>query len=338
MSTAAERIAAIRAAKTKAADYNGKKISELENTVIGQAAELKKRFDAKVTDVLDPKHNALAEATAEAIEQIEKGKAEEEHTHALDGEELTGTLPIEKGGTGAATPTEARAALAVYSAEETGIRISHQINAHDAAPTPHEGTLAKKEHTHTKSEITDMPNTLRNPHKFILTGRYTAEYDGEEEVTVNIPRNIWYATCEGGIYATKTATTATRDFTPHEGDILVVHFTGASYTSSVSYAIDGQPYIDVIDRTGYEDGAIAAGATVTYVIVRQTADGDLKLLRVSEELATSGNVGVVRAASNVTDTKDYAVPTCKAVKAYVDEKTAAIEQQLDGLEEVLAAI
>ena len=49
-------------------------------------------------------------------------------------------------------------------------------------------------------------------------------------------------------------------------------------------------------------------------------------------------MGVVRAASNVTDTKDYAVPTCKAVKAYVDEKTAAIEQQLDGLEEVLAAI
>lgn len=338
MSTAEERIAAIRAAKTTAADYNGKKISELENTVIGQAAELKKRFDAKVTDVLDPKHNALAEATAEAIEQIETGKSEKGHTHALDGEQMTGTLPIEKGGTGAATQTEARAALAVYSAEETGIRISQQINAHDAAPTPHEGTLAKKAHTHEKGDIVDMPSALKNPHKLILTGKYEAEYDGETEVTVNIPRNIWYATCEGGIYGTKTATTATGDFSAHEGDILVVHFTGASYTSSVSYVIDGQPNIDVIDRTGYEDGAIAAGATVTYVIVRQTADGDLKLLRVSEELATAGNVGVVLAAGNVTNTKDYAVPTCAAVKAYVDDKTATIEQQLDGLEEVLAAI
>ena len=85
-----EKIAAIRAAKTTPDDYEGKRITELEDTVLNSADELKARFDANVEDVLDPAHNELCEATAQALEEQKTttqdelaGNSEITHTHAL---------------------------------------------------------------------------------------------------------------------------------------------------------------------------------------------------------------------------------------------------------------
>ena len=295
-----EKIAAVRAAKTQAADYTGKKISELGDTVIGSAYALKKRFDAMVEDVIDPKHNALAEAAAQALEEINTDKAADGHTHALAGDDLTGALPITKGGTGADSAPAARAALDVYSQNEVKMTVNSAVSLHDSNGNAHADALAKKAHTHTKKDITDLKET----------------------------RKTWYATCAGGTSGTKTAATATGDFSPVEGGILVVKFTDTSLSSSISFKIDGGDVIDVINREGYEDGMIAAGAIAVYLIVKETSDGALKLLRISEELASSTNVGVVKAAGNVTATNAYAVPTCAAVKAYVDGKFSEAEEAL----------
>lgn len=296
-----EKIAAVRAAKTQKADYTGRKISEIDgDTVIGNAAALKKLFDANVEDVLDPKHNALAEAAAQALEEINANKAADGHTHALTGDDLTGALPITKGGTGADSVPAARTALGVYSQNEVKMTVNSAVSLHDSNGNAHADTLAKKAHTHTKKDITDLKET----------------------------RKTWYATCAGGTSGTKTAATATGDFSPVEGGILVVKFTDTSLSSSISFKIDGGDVIDVINREGYEDGMIAAGAIAVYLIVKEASGGALKLLRISEELASSTNVGVVKAAGNVTATNAYAVPTCAAVKAYVDGKFSEMEEAL----------
>ena len=362
-----EKIAAVRAAKTQAADYTGKKISELDDTVIGSAYALKKRFDAMVEDVIDPKHNALAEAAAQALEEINTGKAADGHTHALAGDDLTGALPITKGGTGADSAPAARAALDVYSQNEVKMTTNSAVSLHDSNGNAHADALAKKVHTHsltdnqitgtlplskggtggsgaaaarmsldvyskteTASKVTEH-NGSSSAHPGLFASKTHTHMKSDITDFPEEARTSWYATCAGGTSGTKTAATATGDFSPVEGGILVVKFTDTSLSSSISFKIDGGDVIDVINREGYEDGMIAAGAIAVYLIVKETSDGALKLLRISEELASSTNVGVVKAVGSVTaSTGTYAVPTCAAVKAYaISQAEAAKETYTD---------
>ena len=46
---------------------------------------------------------------------------------------------------------------------------------------------AASSHTHTKSQITDFPSSLKNPNAIKFTGAVTATYDGSAAVTVDIP-------------------------------------------------------------------------------------------------------------------------------------------------------
>lgn len=138
----AEKVAAITAAKTADADYTGKKISELPDMVAGSAAELKKRFDAALLEVLDPKYRALVEAVAEALNELasQSNAGLDEHTH--DAQDVTsGTLGIERGGTGGSSKESARLALGVYSMSETRTQISNLIGLHNEFSTAHSGQL-----------------------------------------------------------------------------------------------------------------------------------------------------------------------------------------------------
>ena len=138
----AEKVAAITAAKTADADYTGKKISELPDMVAGSAAELKKRFDAALLEVLDPKYRALVEAVAEALNELvsQSNTGFDEHKH--DAQDITsGTLGIERGGTGAASKESARLALGVYSMSETRTQASNLIGLHNEFSTAHSGQL-----------------------------------------------------------------------------------------------------------------------------------------------------------------------------------------------------
>lgn len=53
--------------------------------------------------------------------------------------------------------------------------------------TPSSIGAAAASHTHTKSQITDFPTSLKNPSALKFTGASTSTYDGSAAVTVNIP-------------------------------------------------------------------------------------------------------------------------------------------------------
>ncbi len=134
----AEKVAAITAAKTADADYTGKKISELPDMVAGSATELKKRFDAALLEVLDPKYRALVEAVVEALNELasQSNAGFDEHKH--DAQNITsGTLGIERGGTGGTSEESARLALGVYSMSETRTQISNLIAQHNGYSSSH---------------------------------------------------------------------------------------------------------------------------------------------------------------------------------------------------------
>ena len=210
---------------TTDADYTGKKIVELPDTVINSAQELKERFDAALIDVLDPKYrdnvNAVKQAftktqeqvNAELIKKSDVGhshtiedvdgvepqgeaqkllnahdqnsgahetivsslnsmineKADKNHSHAISGNEITGTLPVAKGGTGATTADSARSNLGAAAighkhdiGDIEGFDIDDSvaqglINLHNEDSTAHHQLFDEKadtNHTHTQEEIT----------------------------------------------------------------------------------------------------------------------------------------------------------------------------------------
>ena len=136
-------LTAIAAAKTADADYNGKKICELPDMVANSAAELKKRFDAAVIDVLDPKYRECVEsviaALGELVTQMNKAldaKPALSHSHRAE-DITTGVIPLERGGTCASTANGARNVLDVYSTSETKAQISNLISQHDENSAAH---------------------------------------------------------------------------------------------------------------------------------------------------------------------------------------------------------
>ena len=54
-------------------------------------------------------------------------------------------------------------------------------------PTASEIGAAASSHTHTKSQITDFPSSLKNPSAITFTGASTGTYDGSKAITINIP-------------------------------------------------------------------------------------------------------------------------------------------------------
>ena len=54
-------------------------------------------------------------------------------------------------------------------------------------PTPSEIGAAASSHTHTASQITGLPTSLKNPYAITFTGAASGTYDGSRAVTINIP-------------------------------------------------------------------------------------------------------------------------------------------------------
>ena len=54
-------------------------------------------------------------------------------------------------------------------------------------PTASEIGAASSSHTHTKSQITDFPTSLKNPNALTFAGAVTGTYDGSSAVTITIP-------------------------------------------------------------------------------------------------------------------------------------------------------
>ena len=75
-----------------------------------------------------------------------------------------------------------------------------------------------------KPTIPTVPTTLPNPNKLKLTGAVTAEYDGSEAVSVEIPEGV-----AGGIYPVVSMTDATAELAPNTfyrwGEIAALSIT-----------------------------------------------------------------------------------------------------------------
>lgn len=82
-------------------------------------------------------------------------------------------------------------------------------------------------HTHTKSQITDFPSSLKNPNALKFTGASTATYDGSSAVTVNIPTT--QATPSSLVIKLNGGTTeGTNMFTFNGGSAKTVNITPSS--------------------------------------------------------------------------------------------------------------
>ncbi len=167
-----ETIDRISGAKTASGDYTGKLICELPDVVVNSAESLKARFDAAVKEVLDPAHNKLCEATAEAVSEIDEKKSDIEHTHSLAGESITGVLPADKGGTGTGSLEALKAALGAIP----DTNVLNAIADHNAAVDAHKSTIeaAVLAHANDLNAHSGEINTVMNNHKYDSTAHATA--------------------------------------------------------------------------------------------------------------------------------------------------------------------
>lgn len=100
---------------------------------------------------------------------------------------------------------------------------------------------AKKSHNHTKSEITDFPSSMKNPHSLTIQGNGSSlgSYDGSVSKTINITKssiglgkveNKSSSTIRGEL--TETNVTNALGYTPVKGAMLYNYYN--SYQNSIS--------------------------------------------------------------------------------------------------------
>ena len=95
-------------------------------------------------------------------------------------------------------------------------------------PTPSEIGAAASSHTHTASQITGLPTSLKNPYAITFTGAATGTYDGSRAVTINIPTTG--ATTKASLVIQLNGGTTEGDdkFTFNGGTTKTVNITPAS--------------------------------------------------------------------------------------------------------------
>ena len=154
----------------------------------------------------DESLSTLVSETKAYTDNAVSTKANSSHNHAASN--ITGgtlssdrlpTVPISKGGTGATTAAGALTNLGL-TATATELNKMDGITATTAElnyvggvtsniQTQLDGKAASS-HTHTKSQITDFPSSLKNPNSLTIQGNGTTltngVYDGSATKTVNI--------------------------------------------------------------------------------------------------------------------------------------------------------
>ena len=95
-------------------------------------------------------------------------------------------------------------------------------------PTASEIGAAASSHTHTASQITGLPTSLKNPYAITFTGAATGTYDGSRAVTINIPTTG--ATTKASLVIQLNGGTTEGDdkFTFNGGTAKTVNITPAS--------------------------------------------------------------------------------------------------------------
>ena len=118
-------------------------------------------------------------------------------------------------------------------------------------PTASEIGAASSSHTHTKSQITDFPTSLKNPNALTFAGAVTGTYDGSSAVTITIP--------------TTGATTKSS---------LVLQLNGGTSEGTNKFTFNGSA-AKTINITPASIGAAAAshGTHVTYGTAAPKANG-----------------------------------------------------------------
>ena len=101
---------------------------------------------------------------------------------------------------------------------------------------------ANSSHTHTKSQITDFPTSLKNPSALSWSGYSSGSYDGSAAKSITIPNNTnqltngaGYITSSGSI--TGNAATATKIGTATVGSSTKPVYINAGTPTAISYAL-----------------------------------------------------------------------------------------------------
>ena len=87
---------------------------------------------------------------------------------------------------------------------------------------------APTSHTHTKSQITDFPTSMKNPHSITFSGAVTGTYDGSRAVTINIPTTGATTKSSLTIQLNGGTTEGTNKFTFNGGTAKTINITPAS--------------------------------------------------------------------------------------------------------------
>lgn len=112
-------------------------------------------------------------------------------------------------------------------------------------PTASEIGAAASSHTHTASQITGLPTSLKNPYAITFTGATTGTYDGSKAVTINIPTTGATSKESLVIKLNSGTTEGTNMFTFNGGTAKTVNITpssigaaAASHGTHVTYGTD----------------------------------------------------------------------------------------------------
>ena len=95
-------------------------------------------------------------------------------------------------------------------------------------PTASEIGAAPASHTHTKSQITDFPSSMKNPYSLTFSGAVTGTYDGSKAVTINIPTTGATTKSSLTIQLNGGTTEGTNKFTFNGGTAKTINITPAS--------------------------------------------------------------------------------------------------------------
>ena len=152
-------------------------------------------------------------STSSTIKKAIDGKAASNHSHDLS--TMINTLSV-----GSATPEDADYYVCQYAGGGSTTTTYHRrpmsalwdyIKTKGNSTWQPKGSYAAASHTHTKSQITDFPSSLKNPTSLIIQGNGTAlaTYDGSAAKTVNITKgNIGLGNVDNTADSAKTVAKA----------------------------------------------------------------------------------------------------------------------------------